>query len=199
MLIGITGLKQSGKGTTAKIIGEWAVECYGENGFCERGFADYVKWSVARIFHPEISMNDAVKLCDQLKVDDGAIIALSSSNNPAVNTLISFREALQHMGTDVGRKLYHEEFWINKLIGQDYDKNFNNSIVRVISDVRFDNEAAEINRRGGVVLKIERPGLKSDGHDSEAGVSSDLIWSTFVNDSTLEDFKAQVRNYLPSR
>src|SRR4051812_31607028 len=75
-LIGISGVKQSGKGAAFRMIAE-SGRPLGLSAK-ERGFADYVKWSLARIFMPKIIMEEAVKWVDELKENNDAIFEFPS-------------------------------------------------------------------------------------------------------------------------
>lgn len=86
------------------------------------------------------------------------------------------RQAMQFLGTEWGRKLIGDDFWIAAwraavertggfhVAGKGWDR------LIVADDVRFANEAKAIRDRGGIVVRIERPGAGSasgSGHVSE--------------------------------
>lgn len=106
------------------------------------------------------------------------------------------RRLLQTIGTEWGRA-QHENVWVDYMIravkhlvgrlGWTYSRalgvvhNGSQHAVggAVVSDVRFDNEAEAINRAGGVVIRIDRPGAsglagEAGKHQSEAGVTPTL-------------------------
>jgi hypothetical protein len=63
------------------------------------------------------------------------------------------RLALQKIGTDVFRNMFHDDIWINtfeKRISNDPNRNV------VISDVRFKNEIALIRQLGGTLIRVDR-------------------------------------------
>ena len=73
------------------------------------------------------------------------------------------RQAMQTIGTEWGRDLIDPELWVRAWL-QDIS-----GFDRVVADdVRFPNECAAIRARGGVVIRIDRPGLVPDGHVSES-------------------------------
>lgn len=194
LLLGITGEKQHGKGTLATIAQQWAVS----QGVPadHRGFADYVKWSVMRLFFPDIGMDEAVRLADLYKENAHAKITLSLPILPDEDegphqVVITVRQALQHEGTEVGRMLYDMDFWVDLLL-EKYRVDESGTML-LVSDMRFDNEASAIDYMGGYVYKIVRPGVGGkDDHSSEAGVSDDLIDRVFINDGSIEDLRAKV-------
>lgn len=106
-LIGISGVKQSGKGTAFRLIADWG-RPLGLSAK-ERGFADYVKWLFARQFYPTVTMEEAIEWCDRYKEDKTAEVAVPG-------TRISFRQALQHLGTEAARDLISNDFWVDLLL-----------------------------------------------------------------------------------
>ena len=67
----------------------------------------------------------------------------------------------------------------------------------VVSDIRFDNEAAAIRDLGGVVVCVERRAAQPIvPHKSEAGVSPALIDVTVMNEGTVAEFLADAFNAL---
>lgn len=62
-----------------------------------------------------------------------------------------YRWFLQTLGTEVGRHI-HPDFWIWAFFNScNPDKTI------IITDVRFKNEAEEIKKRGGIMIRIENP------------------------------------------
>jgi energy-coupling factor transporter ATP-binding protein EcfA2 len=98
---------------------------------------------------------------------------------------ISPREAAQTCGTEWARKYVQPDVWVKRL---EIDERFSASARRVVSDVRFDNEADWIRAQGGVVIHIRRgnlPDVKS--HVSEAGVRFRGGDIEFNNDGDIGD------------
>lgn len=115
LLIGVAGVKQAGKGTAFHFIEEWA-SSLGLSAR-ERGFADYVKWMLARIFFPNIGMDDAIKWYDENKEDPNVRMVIEYRDRPHVHEAdISFRQAGQHFGTESGRDLCGGDFWARLLL-----------------------------------------------------------------------------------
>jgi hypothetical protein len=61
------------------------------------------------------------------------------------------REALQKVGTECGRDIFHKDFWVLNL-----EHRINKSKNYVITDVRFPNEIEWIQSQGGVVIEVQR-------------------------------------------
>jgi hypothetical protein len=90
---------------------------------------------------------------------------------------VSYRHAAQTLGTDWGRKLIHSDLWLIVLERTLYaDLKKTDCPGLVLSDVRFENEAAWIRKVGGSVLHVQRNvesgmGAQAKAHASEQGVS----------------------------
>ncbi len=88
------------------------------------------------------------------------------------------RQAMQWLGTEWGRNLIGDGFWIEawraaverERAQYGYASGFRPLKLIVADDVRFANEAKAIRDQGGIVVRIERPGSVSasgGGHVSE--------------------------------
>ena len=105
-------------------------------------------------------------------------------------------------GTEVCRQHFHEDIWIMSLERQ--LSQLPETAKIVITDCRFENEAAMIRSMGGIVIHIRRwitaPGLRTNtnsrNHKSESGIEvndSDMIIS---NNGTLQELHENVYNIL---
>ena len=81
------------------------------------------------------------------------------------------RQAMQWLGTQWGRDLIGETVWIEAWRAACARITDTDPAARIVADdVRFANEAAAIRARGGIVVRIDRPGAASasgSGHASE--------------------------------
>lgn len=116
------------------------------------------------------------------------------------NKLISVREFLQKLGTDAIRDSLHTNAWVNALmadytptqvqwsdgpIGGYKDGPMPNWI---ITDTRFPNEAQAIKDKDGLVIRVDRPGVKPiNNHPSEVGLDS---WDFDYKIANVSDIKA---------
>jgi len=98
------------------------------------------------------------------------------------------RQMMQTLGTEWGRNCVHPELW---LLLVEHDLGTYRRMDNVISDVRFENEADMIRKRGGKIWHIQR-NFKSDvmSHASEIGIeihSDDVIISNHGTIAELHD------------
>ena len=88
---------------------------------------------------------------------------------------------LQRFGTEVGRHMFGEDFWVDTAI----DKIPDGSKV-VFADVRFPNEANAIKSLGGEVWRINREGYgAANDHISEHALDNYEFDHVISNDSTI--------------
>lgn len=106
------------------------------------------------------------------------------------------REVLQNLG--VYMRGIDPDWWVNqafKKIDAIYwttgHPNF------VITDVRFPNEFNRIRAQGGQLIKIWRPDVNPPNQHISEHALSDADWdATIVNDGTLEDLGARIRELV---
>lgn len=181
MIVGFTGLKGSGKDTAAQALID--------RGYIKVAFADQLKDAVAALFKIkrediELLKNDLSWVEIRWPLSDGAV------------ALWSFREFLQRFGTEMGREVFGEDFWIQQwtrrlvqIVPGEMMMPEGITVNAVAPDVRFPNEYHVIRDLGGFTISVVRSGLESDGHASEAGTFSDYV---IENDGTIEELHAKV-------
>lgn len=100
------------------------------------------------------------------------------------------RQLAQSFGTDWGRNLVNEDIWITTLIARWRESGFP---LTIIPDVRFENEALQILRHGGLMLRVDRPGVERDApaHASELAIPDAVVHQTIINDGTLEELRVK--------
>lgn len=90
------------------------------------------------------------------------------------------REAMQTLGTEWGREKIGRDIWAATAISRAKVLNDEGYTV-VFDDCRFDNEAEYVRKSGGIVIRIDRPGLPPPmDHASERGVAPHLINHTLM-------------------
>src|SRR5438132_6903276 len=173
MIIGLAGNKQVGKDT----IGKYLVDAYGYKRY---GFADNVKLALAALFNVPVSQ------LEQYKNDPTCKVVIGWENRTLLRNApidakadamwfpmvsMTLREAMQRMGTEVGRDLWGKDFWIDldfpKQIGEWIVTNLITNVV--ITDVRFENEVQRIKEMGGQIwlVRKEITEQSQDTHESE--------------------------------
>lgn len=110
---------------------------------------------------------------------------------------MTVREFLQKLGTDALRNGLHENVWVNALMADytvDEDGDYPNWIV---TDTRFSNEAMAIKKKGGIILRVERPGISAiNAHPSETGLDGWNFDYKIANVGDLLDLKATIISIL---
>lgn len=80
--------------------------------------------------------------------------------------LMTAREFIQFLGTEIMRKMYHN-VWVQKMMTQ---IKMEKPKIAVITDIRFPNEADTVFDEGGYLLRLDRELLKVDIHESETAM-----------------------------
>jgi len=184
MLIGITGCKGSGKDT----VGQHLVD---DHDFTRLAFADKLKEAAANLFGMTIEQVEIAKNAGDSEIDGVPVweVVVQHYNEGAF--VFSWREFLQRFGTEMGRKTFGQDFWVQQWEEELYRNSLSKDRV-VATDVRFPNEAYRILHLGGVIMEISRPGHEPDGHESEEPLQRDLIDTYIDNSGTIDELKDQV-------
>ena len=171
-LIGITGVARSGKDSFAAHFTKY--------GFKRTAFANALKTAVAYIANEDSTLYFG---------DD-----TKEEYTEALQT--TRRMALQKVGSAVRNSL-GPDTWVRRVI-RAWDAQGNPPTV--VTDLRFPNEALAIRERGGLIVRIVRPGSGLTGeaaaHESEAGLPDDLVDIEIVNDGTLSELAAEAKKVV---
>ncbi len=167
ILIGLTGRARSGKTTAAEHLARtYLLEQY--------AFADPLRDGLMAIFNLDPTDFEGDRKEQPLGWLD-----------------FSPRQLMQSMGTEWARNTVHPDVWV-KLAEQNLEymtKALGAVLGFVVSDVRFENEADLIRRRGGTIIHIFRPDAQDvNPHISEAGVAAHTDDLTLPNFGTVEEF-----------
>lgn len=126
------------------------------------------------------------------------------------NNLISVRDFLQRLGTDAIRDGLHENTWVNALMA-DYipeDVQWSDGPIGgykpgeklpnwIITDTRFSNEAEAIKKADGIIIRVERPGVKPiNPHPSETGLDKWNFDHVINNDGSPTDLAKKIKKVL---
>ena len=111
---------------------------------------------------------------------------------------MSVRQLLQKLGTEAMREGLHTNVWVNALFA-DYRPiklSQDDPSYWLVTDTRFPNEAEAITERGGILLRIERPGASTGDHPSETALDDYPFEHVIMNDGDLNDLINKVRYFL---
>jgi len=189
VIIGLNGKIGSGKDTIADFLVK-------EYGFTKLGFSDVMYDAVCALWG--ISLEEAL----EWKNNHGNSIDLVEVNIDVSDTVrytYTWREHLQLFGTEMGRRVFGEDFWIDqfnrKYIHGLSDEEFE-AVRYVVRDVRFNNEAENLVDIGGDIWQVHRPGFEGDGHESEAGIDENYIRGDIGNDGTLDELYSTLDEWM---
>jgi hypothetical protein len=165
-IIGLTGPAGSGKDTVAFFL----------NGFQRCALADPIRMGLSAIFElPPNTWNDR-------ETKEKVIPFIGRSP----------RQLMQTLGTEWGRRHVSPDIWLDLMLRRWEEIKLQPVARMVVTDVRFDNEAAAIINVGGTVWRVVRPDVAAvSAHPSEAGVSTAHIKGTIVNNGSLAELREQ--------
>jgi len=175
LLIGLAGRARSGKDTAAQHL-------VNNHGFQSYAFADPLRDGLMHILN--------LSPCDfEGEQKEQALPWLGRSP----------RELMQSLGTEWGRNSVHPELWL-LLAAQNLDllaRIHDNAHGFVVSDVRFNNEAEFIRKRGGVVLHMDRVVASPVKlHSSENGIHVAPGDLRLTNDGSFDELFTNVNDIL---
>lgn len=155
MIIGVCGFIGSGKDT----IADYLVNIH---QFRRESFANTLKDACAAVFGWDRTMLEGrTKQAREWReqVDEWWSKRLDMAVTP--------RWVLQHWGTEVCRRGFHDDIWIASL--ENKLRNSRDDIV--ISDCRFPNEISAIRKQGGTVIRVVR-GVEPEWYQDAVAVNA---------------------------
>ena len=162
MIIGLVGYKQVGKSTAAEYLED-------KYGFSRHNFKDQLVAEIKKNFPDllrEIYLADAKEWNSGIPPID--IDHLFRNKPPLMRAL------LQNYGTEVRRgdnDNYWTDQWINNMPSGDF----------VTDDVRFLNEAFEIEQVDGILVRLTRPDITTGGEHASEREQEDIICSHTID------------------
>lgn len=162
MLIAVSGRKRAGKDTFASRL-------IVAHGFVRVAFADPLR-DFALALDPLIDTRRLSAVVDELGWEDAKAI-------PEV------RRTLQRIGTEAGRQVLGESVWVDLAMRKAAAAGAN----VVITDCRYPNEAEAIRAAGGIIVRVDRPGIDlTDAHPSEVAMDDWPFDARVVNNGTIQ-------------
>ena len=141
MIVGLVGFIGAGKGTVADLLVE-------RHGFFKESYANSLKDACSIIFGWDREMLEGATPESRAwreQKDEWWSEKLGKEFSP--------RLALQLMGTEAGRDVFHPDLWVHTVMRRCEKAPWNNY---VIADVRFPNEINAIVESGGKVIRVRR-------------------------------------------
>lgn len=186
-IIGFTGALESGKSTSAKIA----------TSFLEDRFESLFRVETMAFAEPfkKIMLEYFGFYPYQVYTPEG-----KAETHPLWN--MTAREFMQRFGAGM-RKSVAEDIWVKtaevammRSIAKAEKAKYDQFAI-VFDDVRQDNEAEMIRRHGGRIIKVIRPGHAAktvgiQGHESEKGLSENLIDYLVINDGGMDKLRVDV-------
>lgn len=174
-LIGLTGLRGSGKSTAAQRL-------LVTHGFALVKFAGPLKDMLRVIGLTDEHLDGALK---EVPTD------LLLGKTP--------RHAMQTLGTEWGRDCIGRTLW-RDAAARRIDNYLAGGISVIIDDLRFHNELAAIHDRGGISIRIDRSfaAANDDLHPSEVEIPDLAVTHSVENDGTVEHLWCQIDRLVES-
>jgi hypothetical protein len=159
MIIGLVGFIGSGKGTVGDILET--------QGFSKDSFAKPLKDACSIMFGwPREMIEGDTEVSRKWREEP------DSFWSEKFGYTFTPRLALQLMGTEAGRNVFHQDVWVISLLNRAKGKDV------VVTDVRFKNEINYIQQNGGVIVRVRRgeePEWYKLAEDAAAGFSSAIM------------------------
>lgn len=179
MIIGLSGYAQVGKDTVANYL----IEKY---GYRRIAFADPIREALYTL-DPKIRIDEMVGASLANAVDHMGWEEVKKLSTDA-------RELLQRMGTEVGRNMFGQDFWVEQAF-----KNVSSDENVVFTDVRFLNEASHIKSYYGQLWRVTKPDHGPvNGHNSETALDQYPFDWFIPNYGSKEDLYAIVDSIMQS-
>lgn len=176
-LIAVSGYAHTGKDEFARSLIERA-------GFTRVAFADKMREFLAAL-NPIIGYDHQagfIRLADVIP-PEGDPERYTSAGWAEAKEYAEVRDLLQRCGTEAGRKVLGADIWVDATM-----KSLQEDHPYVITDCRFPNEAASVVWHGGVVVRIDRPGIVPvNNHESETALDGYDFDVRILNDGSIAD------------
>lgn len=183
MIIGLSGYGGAGKDSVADVL-------VAERDFTKYAWADALRMAAA-------ALNPIVAFDEYGAVRYNAALERVGYNQAKFD-YPEVRQVLQRMGTEVGRDLIGENVWVDTTLRRiERDGLLDGNVV--IPDTRFPNEAAAIDERSGLLVRVTRTGVQAaNDHPSETSLDDYDFDSHLTNSGDLDDLRSTVLDWFDS-
>lgn len=173
-LLGVSGYARSGKDTISDCL-------VASHGYTKVSFASPMKIAMEKL-NPTIRIPSTGQTLELKDAVDYYGWEELKTLSPDVRPL------LQRFGTEVGREMFGENFWVEQALDSIPD-----GAKAVFADVRFPNEADAIRNLNGKVWRVIRPGTEAaNSHPSETALD-DYDFDMYIsNSATINELCQQV-------
>lgn len=159
LIIGLSGYARSGKNEAANVLVT--------RGWRQAAFADKLK-DFLYALNPTIPGHYGAGNLRLRTLIDRTGWDYAKTTYPEVRAL------LQRTGTEAGRQVLGENVWVDALLDEHAS-----APALVVTDVRFPNEAKAIAKRGGILIRVDRPGV---------GPAKDKYGRAHISETALDDY-----------
>ena len=193
-VIGVAGVAQSGKSTLGELVAQ-------HNGFHHHNFADIMRDFLYAV-NPLVTTN-IIDINEDGENDGEYDVVMTDSRVRDIVDAIGWdrakveypevRQLMQRLGTEAGRNLFGENFWVDQFFSTHKVGSL------IVTDVRFPNEAQAIKDRGGIIVRIKRDGYEAvNGHISETAYTDQdfILYNNGTPDELYEHFTIGLEEYL---
>lgn len=182
-LIGLAGYAGSGKDTVAKML----IDDY---GYTKVSFAGPLYEALYRLNPIIDAWNEDKYAGGHVDIETVQQAVDRDGWEQTKREVPEVRRLLQALGTEVGREMFGQDFWVNQAL------QTARKLQRVvITDVRFDNEIEAVLAEGGKVYRVVRPGYGPvNAHVSDNALNDEdpRYTAVLLNDGTVSDLYRQV-------
>jgi hypothetical protein len=180
LIIGFTGKPRAGKDTAASRLVEY-------HGFTRIAFADPIREAM-------MQLDPYVQGCTRL-----SYVVNKFGWEYAKDNWTEVRRLLQVFGTEVGRDLFGQDVWVERLMAYIDSQPSGHRIA--ITDVRFEDEAKALRDRGAFIVCINRTSEHSNdvvlSHRSETESAGILPNYVVPNQKGLEELYFRLDRLVP--
>jgi hypothetical protein len=174
LILGLHGVKRSGKDTAASFIKEALADDY---TITTLSFAEPMRRMLKSMICGCTTISE--EMFDAIAQDDRK----ETFKFPVIGR--TYRELMQTLGTEWGRDLVKATLWTD--LAESTLQKAEGCVV--VTDVRFENEASMIRSNGGHIIHISRFGFQGDTHRSELGIAVNQNDLFLRNDGTLDGLR----------